>query len=849
MGRRLRRPYSWTAVAAIIMAVATAMLGIRAGVAIHQANVPPAYEVEVVVEGEHGYNISQQSVDAELAGNPVRSAIPLTLVATDRLLTGDEALRGEVPENQIVLSTRLDAPQPGTSQAAQRFSGVGMDRELAGSEDEHGQLSYEVEKSFSKNVSVGHGPKAVVAAAHTAAVVLDDSTTSSAIFWFAVVGLSAMLTAACLAGALRFRSRWASRHRRLAAAQRKLARVVLDLEALEATYLATDEARRPEGFTEAWQQLQDLSLDAARREDPLVQALFAPDTCLDEATGAQLAGFEADARKLAGLADSLMGAGSVHANLAGTGSTFDKLSAPINDAATQLLIRLEDAPGKMVRSGDLEALRGALGSLLEAARGDTGHRSAIGRWSAAEHQLAIIAGKIIGRLRRYPHGRAPRVKPVGPEHNQLRSSLGLPPVSNDGALHQLKHADALARAILGDTLSTDRQPADRASARPAWLSLVQRFARGQRPAGEGPGTRGPGRKIGALAGLLVCSLIAAGVIAGSLPNKPRATHEGSGQGMELQIDDRAQLIDESSIRHYVEEDFAEVQHIIVAVRDAESYLEFVQEDGRQYRDATVDSVRSAIWRIKGEFSDRADPQSTELPADLTIIPLLITDAGKGIVPGLISGAVVSGDASWGSTTEWEYGSIRESSYPAMEVASAAEDFAVVLKQAGYQQPDYSPVLLYWMLVFMLFFSVINLVQIFQYLLGATSRFTRFSRGSRTVQRARRELEKLAMGLQDSQINAVAVLGAAQAGRADEAGQRLFERALMMAWRESEELLLLPLGQRLLPGYAARANHLAQLVALLSERDADVARRAEALVQASRGAGGGTPAAVALPGRQ
>ncbi|PRB75908.1 hypothetical protein CQ012_09585 [Arthrobacter sp. MYb214] len=848
-GRRLHRPYHWTAIAAIIMALVTTALGVRAVLAVQAANVPDPYEVQVVVRGDNGFNITQQTVDAEMARHPVRATAPLELVITDRWLTGDELLRGQVPENQIIVSTRMENRDPGLSDAEQRFAGVGLDRSLAASDDAHTDLRFDIEHAFTKNVSVGHGPKAAAAAAHTAAVLLDDSPSSSAIFWFAAVGASAMLTAAFLASALRFRSRWASRHRRLAAAQRKLARVLLDLEALEATYQATDQSRRPAGFTKAWRQLESLSLDAARREAPLVRSLFTRAECLEQSTGQQLAAFEADTRKLTELADSLMGAGSVHAHLAGTGSTFDKLSSPINDAATALLIRLDTAPGTMVAGKDLADFRSALGELLNAAHGDTSQRTAIERWAEAERRLAKLAGKIAARLRRYPRGLQQPVPQIGAQHNELRSSLGLPPVSKQGALAQIATANSLARGILGDTLQTD-QAAGGTSGEPAgWQRMLARLASTRKAAGDEPPKLRRAWKSGLLAALLVGSLIAAGLIVSSIANEPERTHEGSGRGMELEIDDQGQLVDEAEIRRYMEEDFDTPQQILVAVRDAEAYLELKHFDGSEYRDSTPESVRAAILRIKDEYSDRADPANGELPEDLTIIPLLITDEGKGIMPGLISGAVISGTASWGTTGGWEHGSIYESNYPAMEAASAAEDFAVVLKQAGYEQPDYNTTLLYWMLVFMLFFTVINVLQVIQYLLGASTQLTRFSRGSRSVQQSRRQLDQLAMGLEDSQINAVAVLGATAAGNADEAGQRLFERALMMAWREAQELSSMTLGQRLAAGYAQRAAHLARLVALLGERDADVARRAKALVLASRGAGGDAPAPVELPGQK
>ncbi len=848
-GRRLRRPIHWTAFVALVLAVVTTLLGVRAVFAVHAASVPKPYEVKVLIQGQQNFNITQERVDAELAEHPVRSSQPLTVILEDRWLTGDELLRGQVPDGQIIISSKLDNLDPNIQDVEERFSGVGLAENLTSSKEEHTDLRFDIEHAFIKNVSVGHGAKAVVAAAQTASVVLDKTVTSSVMFWFSVVALSAMLTAAFLASALRFRSRWESRHRRLVVAQRKLARVVLDLEALEATYTATDKSKRPEGFTKAWTELQRLSLAAARVEDPLVSELFDRQRCLSKNTGKQLTAFEATSRRLTSLADSLMGAGSVHAKLAGTGSTFDKLSSPINDAATELLIRLEDAPGRMVSGADLAELRRALGSLLDAAQGESKQANAVQVWSSAEKQLADITARIIRELRRYPHGKRPPIPEVTAEHNQLRSSLGLPPLSQKGALYQLHVANAMARSILGDTLETDQNQTPAVKKAPVkrqfWAKIF-----GTRAAGsDEPGKLGRIKIIGLLSVLLCASLIASGIIVSSVTKKPRATYDGSGQGMILEIDDKSGLVDESEIRRYMDEDFDVEQHILVAVRDAESYLELHNREGSEFRESTPQSVQQTIWRIKNEYKDRLDPDSAELPEDLTIIPLLITDEGQGIMPGLISGAVISGKASWGSTTGWEYGSIFESSYPSMEVAKAAEDFATVLKRAGYEAPDYNAVLLFWILTFMFFFTVLNLVQLIKYLLGASLRLNRFSRGSRALGQARRQLEQLALGLEDSQINAVAVLGASATGSADEAGQRLFERALMMAWREAEELSTMSLAQRLSSDFGARTAHLQRLVALLDERDADVAKRAKDLVLASRGAGGDVPKPVKLPGEQ
>ncbi|MFY9677082.1 hypothetical protein, partial [Glutamicibacter protophormiae] len=138
-----------------------------------------------------------------------------------------------------------------------------------------------------------------------------------------------------------------------------------------------------------------------------------------------------------------------------------------------------------------------------------------------------------------------------------------------------------------------------------------------------------------------------------------------------------------------------------------------------------------------------------------------------------------------------------------------------------------------------------------FLLTATGSLGRFGRGTATLRAAKKKLERLLLGLDDSQINAVAVLGASGSGsgRADDAGQRLFERALAMALREERELDATPLNERLRREFSARVAHLEHLADVLSERDADVARRAQALVSATRGAGGDPTAEVTLPGRR
>ena len=100
------------------------------------------------------------------------------------------------------------------------------------------------------------------------------------------------------------------------------------------------------------------------------------------------------------------------------------------------------------------------------------------------------------------------------------------------------------------------------------------------------------------------------------------------------------------------------------------------------------------------------------------------------------------------------------------------------------------------------------------------------RGARRLRRVMRRLESLMLGLDRSRIDAVAVLGAGPAGTPAEAGQRLYESALLAAWREAEALGSLPLGVQRRPDTVRRAESLRDRVADLARQDEDVRRRAE-----------------------
>ncbi|GAA1803217.1 hypothetical protein GCM10009771_01920 [Nesterenkonia flava] len=107
---------------------------------------------------------------------------------------------------------------------------------------------------------------------------------------------------------------------------------------------------------------------------------------------------------------------------------------------------------------------------------------------------------------------------------------------------------------------------------------------------------------------------------------------------------------------------------------------------------------------------------------------------------------------------------------------------------------------------------------------------------------RGRLEQLALGLDLSRLDMVAVLGSrsisdgpasagtATEGRAEQADQRLYETALVTAWRELDDLELTPRPQQRGEQWTQRVQHAAQLIDTLSVRDVSVRDRAAQLLR-------------------
>ena len=811
--RARKKPHFGLPWLAMVLGIGTIFF---AGTGFQAITAKPMAPVEIVVEGEHPWNISQATVDAVVT-EPILAWRPLRIKVTNRLLSFDELQGKTDPGADVILSTAIvdDTKDFGTDA---RFTGVGIYPAM-GDHQEQSSSKFAIHKAYMGNLGLGHGPAAVVATAQRAVEVLDDGPVRSPVFWVAGTSFGLLLTILGLGFSLSRRRRRESRFRRLTTAQRQLARVVLDLEALEVTYHATDKNKRPAGFNATWNQIRTASLDLARTEDSVAEAVYASKDALKPHTAKLLADFEAGTRNLTSSTDALMGAGSVLGRSLNRGRTFDRLAAPLAFATRELLARLHAAPAGSMAPKRIKRLEAALDALLTAGTKEQDSAAAVRSWEAAEHALERGATAVNRALRRKPEGRVRGAAAVREDLSKLRASMGLSAKGSQQALYVLDGANAAAKARFGRLPETKgyKEPA---AARHRWKMRMPRI-------------RHRGVWIALGGAIAVVSLIAGGVASDKLTMRPSWTLTGTQPLHSLSIDGSTTAFTEAGIRKSLDDKFTEQVDITLAVRDAEEYLRVHPEPEtdsgapEQRIDPTV--LIDALWRIKAEFPALLDPATGELLPNHNIIPVWTFTDGTVTTPVQITGAMGLGGNSRMVDTSWKYGYYYVSSYPELDVANSIEELARGLQGNGFTKQPVNEPLLYWLLTLTFALALIAITQVFMYGGTISMRLGRFGRNAGTLRRLRRELDDLALGLDDSRLNTVAVLGAGSAATSAEADQRIFERALAVAWRMSDDLAARPLSQRLGTDYLLQIDRLESLVDKLGIRDAEAQRRTRELL--------------------
>lgn len=109
---------------------------------------------------------------------------------------------------------------------------------------------------------------------------------------------------------------------------------------------------------------------------------------------------------------------------------------------------------------------------------------------------------------------------------------------------------------------------------------------------------------------------------------------------------------------------------------------------------------------------------------------------------------------------------------------------------------------------------------------------------RSLRGLQQQLHQLALGLDVSRIDMVAVIGSDSPtdGQAEEAAQRLYEATLVTAFREIRELTSLPRREQRGAEWEARVERTQKLVDMLTSRELAVTDRADAVLRLHREVG-------------
>jgi hypothetical protein len=797
----------------------------------------PEFEVRIIVEGQQPWNISQETVEAAEAamGHPVTSWQPLTLKVTDRTLSLAEQQGNLTLGTDILLSTKLPKPAKidvydGSIRRAQARDKVAV-RPFFDDPAQDLAVGQEIHDAYQENVGIGHGPVAVIAAAQEASQQLDHGSPPSPWPWISTTALGLALTAFALSKAQRRRSRWGARFRRLTAAQRQLAGVVLELEALEVTYLASDPEQRPRGFTAAWTTVRDASLDLARTEEKVAAAVHARGSGMTPKTAEKLEKFESRVSQLAASADAVMGAGAVIGRFGGGENTFQRLAAPLTFATRELLARLRAAPAGAIDPQAITELESALDALLEASTGKTGgSEHAVRTWNRAERALKRQAQTLSRTLRRRLPRRPEATPRPAEDLSVLRTSLGLTPQGSRLSLNAVDEVNAMAREAFGRLPEFDdaAEPERRKTPVNPTLRKVIRW----------------GAKVLAGIALVLVSAFLSALVIVSIEEVSEAVPTGNRQLQALRFEPDDSKFDVEEIRRGIPGNFTEDLEVTVVARDAEDDLRLTRDPELIYKtrdpadpfahihfDAKL--LVEAMWKIKAQYPHLVDEGTGELIPGQVVVPVWFFDDGSTTSPTWLTSAIAAGETSAVGILDWNTNRFYFDGIPEVTVGSSLDRLARVLPLNDYRGSDSTLDALFWLL-----FPTFGLVlfigyQVLRYGGSMSMRLGRFGKGAARLRTVRKDLEALTMGLDDSRLNAVFMFDRGSVPLAAAGDQRLFESALAVAWRMAEELASRPLAQRFGPDYTARIHRLEYLVSVLSMRDADIAGRAQALLDATR----------------
>lgn len=871
------------------------------GTALHQATVQPSHPVTFRIQEDlqfadpalGGLNITQETVDLTAEQHGLLTYEPLTVEVVDRQLSWQERQGGESPQEgpddgqsppaDILLS--VGEPELLTELTLPPHTPIAVRREFSDAQEQF-TTSTAIVEVLQRNITAGHGPGAVVAAAEMAATRLHGQPMP--LPWAAAAAITLGFTFFSFLGWYRRRSAREALLRALTTAQHRLARVVLDLEALEATYHAVDQQSLPDSVQQTWDRLQQTTRRMLEQQPALEAAVHRGDPVgedtADRDTVYPLEWFADDAMELTALANSLMESVSVHGGLAGSNRPLEQLLAPIHAAVRELETRLDEVLGQTpwtepagLTTADRTALSARLAEILQA-RGEllalAGTRSTQGQdlppaqllaqWQAAEqrllkatrsaaHRLRRRGGRVIIHLRDVRHLTEQQLARRLAEHAtpqdsgltaqqeraRLREALGLPTDQAERPLDALESACLVARARLGDhpQLDATGPRLEVPGVGPEGERITPLYAPTKNELRERERKRTNRGMAVWSAGVLAVFALAVGTgwWAATTVNESRPFFEltGEEQLAGLTIDDLTgnELdLSEESLRTHLEDRFTEPVHLTFAVRYLGNYLYARPNPDREdYLQLDYPESVAAMWDLKEEFPELTDPVTGEMRPGQVILPVMVLPGeGYAVLPPL-TGTLSRGDQARLGAYHFQLSEpLVRPTEDSRLLTYEIEGVSRALQANAVYLDQTDPDTLFWVV----FGAVSTLGMAAHRILEWVGRMAAglggFGRHGARLREAARRANLLALDADDSRQFAVAV------GDTEEAvGQRLFERTLVLALREVESLRMVPRAERLSKEYAHRVEMLERRVHMLEHWDQQTADRTEELLAAAR----------------
>ncbi|WP_344685871.1 hypothetical protein, partial [Actinocorallia glomerata] len=645
-----------------------------------------------------------------------------------------------------------------------------------------------------------------------------------------------------------------------------------------------------------WDRIRRDSLRLARREQELEHAWLggpAPRGPSGEPGGrapawSDLDQFEQETAELQRRADALAAASELRAGHAGSGSVLDRLALPLlqsvdevlaqqgrlaslaGEGASQALERLEHARDELLalnqeaatipaRSGDDDGEEGA--------RLVSEHADLLDRWEAAERRIVGACSSLGGALKAHRREGSPGKKELrrDAEERVRRRVLA----SSGGATDSL----AELRASLG--LKHGAQGG------PMWSAerVLAQLEQAGRPDGDPSGGISEEGWQAVVATVTLLLPVAAGLVSGwaavdradvntafgrtlegDQPLAALDVHGDLGAVPEFEEPSDLRPSNQDSLTlEYVRESMARTVEFTedtallpdhlelhVALLPADDYISYSARPDHDYRiDIDYWDILDAHARIKEEVGAEdpgvIDAASGEVALGQGILPVWLLDEDTFAVGYTMTGEISSGVDSRLGTYSFRATDLIVSGAGDFEitlgdqVANTMQDLGRAMEYNHQESVKVDTTSLFWLVAVSVWAGAQTLLMIGVAVAEAGRRGIGTRRVRHQLAGLRSRLDELALGLDLSRLDMVAVLGgdSPTGGRAEQADQRLHEAALATAWREVQALERLPRREQRGEDWESRVAHVETLIDTLAARETDVAVRAEELLRTQR----------------